>query len=132
MNPTTLRVLIAEDDAGLARAISFCLRQAGFEVTACHDGISAWEALCRGSFDVVVTDHQMPRLTGIELCRQMRASEQYALTPVVLITGRALELETRRLTAELNLMAVLPKPYSPRHVVTLIRQHLAPACTSAS
>ena len=121
MQNASRRVLVVEDNPGLAHAIEFSFRQAGYHVTVRHDGEAAWDSLQQDAFDAVVTDHEMPGMTGIELCRQMRASRQHAGIPVVLVTGRKLELDTQRLQPELNLAAVYPKPFSPRTLVALIR-----------
>ena len=114
------RLLVVEDNPGLAQALEFTFRSAGYQVTVRHDGEAAWQLLQLDGFDAVVTDHEMPRMTGIELCRQMRASPQHANVPVVMVTGRELELDTKRLLPELNLAAVYPKPFSPRAVVALV------------
>lgn len=116
------RVLIAEDNAGLGRALEFTFRQAGFEVTLCRDGADAWETLQRAQFDVVLMDHEMPRLTGLGLCCRMRASVEHAKTPIVMVTGREMEMDTRELQDELQLTAICPKPYSPRALVNLVRE----------
>src|SRR5687768_13083989 len=112
-----MRVLIVEDNPGLARVLEFSFQQVGFEVTVRHNGAAAWETLCLEPFDVVVTDHEMPGLTGIELCRHMRESERFAEIPIFMVTGREGELDTRRLKAELSLAAVYDKPYSPSALV---------------
>jgi CheY-like chemotaxis protein len=125
------RVLIVEDNPGLARALAFTFRQAGYQVTACHDGAVAWEILQRDSFDAVLTDHEMPGMTGVELCRKLRASPQYADTPVVMVTGRELEFGMQSLHPELNLAAVYPKPFSPRALVKLMDGILPAAALAA-
>ena len=119
------RVLIAEDNPGLARALEFSLKHVGFDVTVRHNGAEAWETVREDKFDAVITDHEMPGMTGVELCRQMRATELHATTPLVMVTGRQMELEATKLKEELNLAAIFPKPYSPRNLVTLVKEVIA-------
>jgi len=121
------RILIAEDNLGLARVLDFKLRQSGFDVTVCCGGNEAWEALQQQTFDAVVTDFEMPGMNGAELCRRMRQLEQHAEVPVMLVTAREPELDLDQLRAELNLAAIHPKPYSPRQLVAAIQDLMLPA-----
>jgi CheY-like chemotaxis protein len=122
MDAKRTRVLIVEDNPGLARALEFSFGQAGFDATVRYNGIDAWEMLQAEQFDVLVMDHEMPGMTGLELCRLVRESHQHPETPIVMVTGREMELDTARLQAELHLAAVYPKPYSPRALVSLVRE----------
>jgi CheY-like chemotaxis protein len=122
MNTDKKRILVAEDNPGLARVLAFNLQHAGFEVTVCQDGAQAWGTLRQAEFDAVVTDYEMPEMNGEQLCRRMRDLGQYAETPIVMVTARETELDVRRLEAELALAAVYPKPYSPRELVQIVQQ----------
>jgi DNA-binding response OmpR family regulator len=132
MENTRTRVLIVEDNPGLARALEFSFGQAGFEATVRYNGADAWEILKANRFDVLVLDHEMPGLTGLELCRLVRDSGEHRETPIVMVTGRELELDTARIQAEFNLAAVYPKPYSPRALVSLVRDLTGPKVGAAS
>jgi CheY-like chemotaxis protein len=70
----------------------------------------------------VVSDEQMPRMTGRELCEQMRSNESYRATPVVLLTAKCLELDRNRLRGELGVAEILSKPFSPRQLVETLRR----------
>jgi CheY-like chemotaxis protein len=59
----------------------------------------------------------MPEMTGLELCRRLRATEEYAHTPIILLTAKGLELELPALQRELEISAIFPKPFSPSEVV---------------
>jgi CheY-like chemotaxis protein len=76
-------------------------------------------------FDLVVTDQQMPVMTGIELCQQMRACERFADTPVIMLTAKGLELELSQLRRDLGISQVLPKPFSPHGLVEAIQELLS-------
>ena len=78
-------VLVAEDDAAVARSVERALRFEGFEVRVAGDGEEALAAAGRGS-DVIVLDIMMPRLDGLEVCRRLRARGD--TTPILMLTAR--------------------------------------------
>ena len=119
---------MVEDNAALARVVQFNLERAGFEVVVTNNGRQAFTALQgEASFDLVVTDQQMPVMTGVELCQQMRACERFAHTPVIMLTAKGLELELSQLQRELGISLVLPKPFSPHGLVEAIQELLSAA-----
>jgi two-component system, chemotaxis family, chemotaxis protein CheY len=107
-------VLVAEDDSVFRRVICFTLTRAGFDVQAAADGQQAWDLLQQGMFDGLVTDHQMPRMSGIELLEQVRANPSLAELQIVLCTAKGLELDSEFLSNRYGLAAVMHKPFSPR------------------
>ena len=70
-----MKVLIAEDDTIASRVLEAALRKLGHEVLVAKDGESAWEILQTESVRAVVSDWQMPRLDGLDLCRRVRKRE---------------------------------------------------------
>lgn len=80
-----MRVLLADDERGIAITLSDDLRRAGHEVTTAHDGNEARVAFDQGAFDVVVSDINMPGLSGLELLTHVKQSGRS--TEVILITG---------------------------------------------
>lgn len=82
-------VLVVEDDATLRRYLEITLRRAGFAVLAAEDGLEALKLAHSAKISAVVTDAVMPRLNGHELCRYLRASEDYARTPLIMLSGIA-------------------------------------------
>lgn len=86
--PTTRvgRILVVDDDAGISYTISQILCDAGHRVSIAADGEAGWVALRAGEFDVLITDHEMPRLTGLELLRRLRSAEGHL--PAILMSGR--------------------------------------------
>jgi EAL domain-containing protein (putative c-di-GMP-specific phosphodiesterase class I) len=101
------RVLLVEDDTDLARAVVRALEPTGAEITCAHDGVIASEALMTKSFDLVVSDINLPGITGVELLRLVRA---YDLdVPVILMTGNP-TVETATEAVELGALQYLVKP----------------------
>ena len=95
MPSTSKRVLVAEDNLGLAHVLQFNLERSGFDVAVAHDGEEAWKFIQREKFDIVITDQEMPLMTGLELCARLRELPDYKTTPVVMVTARELELDFR-------------------------------------
>ncbi|MGE3171337.1 MAG: chemotaxis protein CheW [Planctomycetota bacterium] len=84
-----VRVLFAEDSSFFRNHVQKIMVNAGFEVTAAEDGDRAWEVLLgdEGTFDLVVTDIQMPNCDGLELTRRIRRSEAHKALPVLALTS---------------------------------------------
>ena len=120
-------ILVAEDNPALAIVVRFHLERAGFKVTVATDGAEAWELLQAQAFDVVVTDQQMPGLSGAELCQRMRQDPRWDDLPVVMLTAKGLEMELRWVRDELKVRNVLPKPFSLRELVETVENCLVPA-----
>lgn len=82
-----LRVLVVEDDPGTRRVLSALLRQEGYEVEPCEDGVSALERLRTSRYDAVVTDYVMPTITGLDVAREAR--EVRSISHCVIVSGHA-------------------------------------------
>ncbi len=119
------KILVAEDNLALANVIRFNLERSGFQVAVAHSGREAYELAQNDQFDLVLTDHQMPELTGIELCQRLREDERYSQTPVIMVTAKGLELDLARLQDELGITAALAKPFSPIEMIRRIEDCLA-------
>jgi CheY-like chemotaxis protein len=114
------RALIVDDNLALARVTQFALDRAGYDTQTARNGRVALETAQAMQFDVVVTDQQMPEMTGIELCRELRKLPAYVDCPIILLTAKGLELELPRLREELGINAVFSKPFSPGAVVRAV------------
>jgi len=121
------RVLVAEDNPGLAHVMRFNLELLDLDVTVALDGDQAWQAAQDTTFDLIVSDHEMPGLTGVQLCERIRQLPKYQETPIIMVTARELELDGKRLRQQLLINAVFAKPYSPAKVCETVEKLLAPA-----
>ncbi len=111
------KALVVDDNVALARVTQFALTRAGFDARIAANGRKAFECAQAETFDIIISDQQMPEMTGLELCRRLRADEKYAHTPIILLTAKGLELELPALKQELEISAIFPKPFSPAEVV---------------
>jgi len=122
------RILMCEDNTALSGVICFNLVRAGFEVTSVANGRLALDALQKGTFDLVLSDQQMPMMTGIQLCESMRQMPAHMRTPFILLTAKCMELDFQKLQQSLRISVALPKPFSPSELVACIEEALAAEC----
>ena len=87
-NPVNARILVVDDEAHIVQVVALKFRNAGLEVETASDGDEALALVRRTPFDLVVTDLQMPTMSGIELARAMAADATLARIPVLLLTAR--------------------------------------------
>lgn len=125
MNGDKAKILLAEDNLALSGVIHFNLTRAGYQVTTVNNGREAIAALERGSFDLLLSDQQMPKMTGIQLCERIRALPDFVHLPFILLTAKCMEIDVARLRQQLGISAVLPKPFSPTELLTCIEESLA-------
>jgi len=128
MNCDKAKILLVEDNVALSGVVCFNLTRAGYQVTAVRDGREAMDAIQRGRFDLVLSDQQMPKMTGIQLCEHIREMPDYANTPFILLTAKCMELDVAKLRQRLGMSAALPKPFSPTELLTCIEESLASHC----
>jgi CheY-like chemotaxis protein len=119
------RILVAEDNPALAGVIRFNLSRAGFDVTTTRNGREALDAAGQSAYQLVLTDQQMPEVTGTELCAALRRQQEYRCTPIIMLTAKGLELNIEQLREQLGVSATLPKPFSPAELVSLVEDCLA-------
>jgi len=130
MTANNAKILVVEDNKALSGVVTFNLVRAGFQVTAVGNGKEALEALRRGGFDLILTDQQMPEMTGIELCENVRRLPSYESIPIILLTAKCMEMNFTELRERVGLSAALPKPFSPSELINCIEECLAAGCRS--
>jgi DNA-binding response OmpR family regulator len=111
------RILLVEDDPRLAEMLCEYLGQAGFGVTVAPLGATALERLYEAHYDAVVLDLMLPDMDGLDVCRQLRASDD---TPVLMLTARGDAID-RIVGLELGADDYLPKPFEPRELLARLR-----------
>jgi two-component system response regulator RegX3 len=107
-NGTGERILLVDDDAGVRDVVAFTLRREGFEVDEERDGQSALESGRSGLYSLVVLDVMLPGLSGVEVCRALRAESD---VPILMLTARDAESD-RVLGLELGADDYVTKPFS--------------------
>ncbi len=83
-----MRILVVDDAQTMRRIIVNLLRQLGFtNMTESDDGTTAWEKLNSEHIDLIISDWNMPKMTGIDLLKKVRESEKYKITPFIMVTA---------------------------------------------
>jgi len=117
------KVLVADDEIHIIHVVAIKLRNNGYEVIAANNGAEAYDLACREKPDIVVTDYQMPLMTGIELITKMREDERTKEIPVILLTARSFAV-TQEQQESLGVSSCLSKPFSPKELLKTIQDIL--------
>lgn len=119
------RILVADDDADIRDLVEFKLTQAGFEVQAVADGVSAWASFEQQPPELVVLDVMMPGMSGIDVLRRIRESEAPAV-PVLLLSAKSRDSDVDT-GFEVGADDYVIKPFSPRELLHRVSGMLARA-----
>jgi CheY-like chemotaxis protein len=111
------RILVAEDNRVMGNVIKFNLERSGFNAELVYDGRTAIERLKAGTFDLVITDYQMPHASGEDICRFVRFDSACRELPIILVSAKGIELQARELIGPERFSRVIYKPFSPREIV---------------
>jgi DNA-binding response OmpR family regulator len=123
------RILVVEDDESVRVLNTQALKRSGYEVEAAEDGAAAWEALNNASYDLMITDNVMPRVTGVELLKKLRSSRM--AMPVIMATGTLPEAEFTRYPW-LRPAASLVKPYTIAEMLRTVKKVLRRANSTSN
>ncbi len=114
------KILVVEDEPDIRELLRYSLAEEGFVVEEAGDGAEALDRITRRAPDLVVLDLMMPRMSGLELCRRLRASADTAALPVMVVTAKGAEVD-RILGLEMGADDYVVKPFSPREVVARVK-----------
>lgn len=110
------RILVVDDEPHIVHVVALKLRNAGHDVTTAADGAEGFEIACGDHFDLVITDLQMPYLSGIELAQKLAGNASTKACPIIILTARGYKLDEESLEG-VQVRAILSKPFSPREVL---------------
>ncbi len=119
-------ILIVDDEPHIRHVLDIKLSKAGHRIIAATDGEEGFELAQEHRPDLIISDFQMPRLNGLELCKKLREQEGTRLIPIVLLTARGLLLDESQLE-NTSVVDVLAKPFSPRELLNRVENVLAAA-----
>jgi two-component system response regulator RegX3 len=110
-------VLVVEDEASFVEALTIGLRREGFEVVVAVDGAEALEMFDRVNPDLVLLDVMLPKISGVDVCRQLRKRTQ---VPIIMVTAKGAEIDTV-VGLEVGADDYVTKPYRLRELVARMR-----------
>jgi DNA-binding response OmpR family regulator len=119
-------VLIAEDEPSILDSLDFILRRAGYSIESVSDGDAALAAIRRRRPRLVVLDVMLPKRSGFEVLKQIRADDLTRDLPVMILTAKG-QVQDRQIAEELGASSFITKPYANADVVGAVRRLLAEA-----
>jgi two-component system alkaline phosphatase synthesis response regulator PhoP len=117
------KALIVDDEFHIVQVVSIKLKNNGFDVLTADNGSSAYEQACEHKPDIIVTDYQMPVMTGLQLIEKLRENPKTEHIPVIMLTARGFAVEDE-MRERLRVSACLSKPFSPREVLQIVEEVL--------
>jgi two-component system response regulator RegX3 len=114
------RILIVEDEPGLAESVRYALETEGFEVDVADSGVTGLELARRVNPDLVLLDLMLPGMSGLDVCRLIRSSSD---VPIIMLTAKDSEAD-KVSGLELGADDYMTKPFSMRELVARVRAHL--------
>jgi two-component system chemotaxis response regulator CheY len=122
-------VLVVDDSLAIRHFLSASLGAAGYATAEAADGRDAYERAMQEQFDLVITDQHMPRMSGVELTRELRALPDYATVPIVIFTIES-SPELKREARASGASGWVMKPIGSSHIVDVAKRLLAPRVAS--
>jgi CheY-like chemotaxis protein len=110
------KVLVVDDEIHIVHVVAIKLRNNGYEVISADNGAEGLKLALKERPDIIVTDYQMPVMTGLELIEQLRQHEETKDTPVVMLTARSFAVPQEQ-QDHLRISGCLSKPFSPKELL---------------
>lgn len=119
-------ILIAEDEPSILESLDFILRRAGWSISSVTDGDAVLGTLRRAPPRLVVLDVMLPKRSGFDVLKQIRADEMLRELPVLILTAKG-QAKDRRTAEELGADGFVTKPYANAEVVDEVRRLIGAA-----
>jgi DNA-binding response OmpR family regulator len=113
------KILIIDDESHIVHVLSLKLRNAGYDVLCALDGEEGYALALEHRPDLIITDHQMPGMLGMDMCKRLSGDDSTASIPIIILTGRGYSLSADDLALP-TIRDVVSKPFSPRAIVDRI------------
>ena len=117
---TRARILIIEDDKDIVELVRYNLEKEGFQALACGDGASGLGQIKKSPPDLLVLDLMLPKISGLEICKEIRRDDKLNRLPILMLTARGDEAD-RVVGLELGADDYVTKPFSPRELVARVK-----------
>lgn len=112
------KVLVVDDEQSIVTLLKYNLEQAGFDVLTAMDGLEGKQTALEQHPDVIVLDLMLPKLDGMEVCRQLREKNVY--TPILMLTAKDDEIDKVK-GLEIGADDYMTKPFSPRELIARVK-----------
>ncbi|MGI9473477.1 MAG: response regulator [Rubripirellula sp.] len=122
MNAPNTRVLIADDNVALATVVAERFESHGLSSVVCSDGDQAWDLFRASSISVIVSDFDMPGISGTELCRRVHSLSPQL--PFFIMTAREVELQSDPKLRDLKVARIFPKPFRFAELLASVKKSI--------
>jgi len=119
----TKRILIAEDERNIAESLRFLLVREGHDVSLAHDGVEALSMVRRDRPDALVLDLMLPKRSGFDILKELRAEEETRTLPILMLTAKG-QANDRQTAESLGVDAFVTKPFANEEVVATVARLL--------
>ncbi|OHB58969.1 MAG: hypothetical protein A2Y07_04825 [Planctomycetes bacterium GWF2_50_10] len=120
---TGKKVLVVDDEIHIVHVVAIKLRNNGYEVFTAENGCEGYKIACQEKPDIIVTDFQMPAMTGLEMIEALRKNNETAAMPVIMLTARGFAIEDNQ-KESLRISDCLSKPFSPKELLRTVEDVL--------
>jgi len=117
------KVLVVDDEIHIVHVVAIKLRNNGYEVVTAGNGAEAFKLACEEKPDIIVTDYQMPVMSGLEFVGKLRSSEATRDIPVIMLTARNFAVDDKQ-KEDLGISQCISKPFSPKELLENIEDIL--------
>lgn len=117
----TKTVLVVDDSRTMRDMVSHTLKGAGFDVVVAEDGNDAVNALSKQSFDVIITDLNMPGMDGFALIEHVRSNAKHKYVPILMLTTES-DAQKKEQGKSLGATGWIVKPFNPEKLVQVVRK----------
>lgn len=116
-------ILVVDDEAHIRHVVTLKLSNAGYNVITAEDGEEGLELCLEHLPDLVITDYQMPYMTGLELCIGLKKHPSTSAIPALMLTARGFSIASEYMD-QTNILEVTSKPFSPRDILLRVQELL--------
>jgi two-component system chemotaxis response regulator CheY len=114
-------ILAIDDSASIRQMVAFTLKSSGYEVIDAVDGIEGLDKAKASTFDLILTDQNMPRMDGIALIKSLRAMPQYRTVPILMLTTESSDAMKQQGRAA-GATGWLVKPFDPQKLIEVVKK----------
>ena len=114
-------ILAVDDSASIRQMVAFTLKSSGYEVVEAIDGMDGLEKAKSKTFNLILTDQNMPRMDGLNLIKNLRAMAQYKTTPILMLTTESSDAMKAQGKAA-GATGWLVKPFDPQKLVDVVKK----------
>jgi len=124
MDSKAKKILVVDDEVHILHVVSLKLRNAGYAVITAQDGREALELAQVERPDLIITDYQMPYLSGLELCQKLKHIPITSHIPAIMLTARGFSLDSSAMEIA-GIVKCINKPFGPREVLQIVEEILS-------